>query len=129
MASQVVCGNEPLEVFEIKSFVRSHAYQDLWSPQLGEVLPIKREPTNPEDKFAVAVKLEGRVVGHLPFNIAPTVSCFLNRNVNKGIVEVTGERINRGAGYGLEIPCKYRLYGPKKHVDTLRKYINKLYCS
>ena len=71
------------------------------------MLPIEQEPTNVEDKFAVAVKCEGRVVGHLPFNIAPTVSRFLNRSVNKGTKEVTGERINRGAGYGLEIPCKY----------------------
>ena len=56
----------------------------MWSPQLGDVLPIQREPgTNEEDRFAVAVKFDGRVVGHLPFNIAPTVSCFLNRGVNK----------------------------------------------
>ena len=106
MASQVVCGNKPLEIFEFNSYVRGyHAYQDLWSPQLGDVLPIEREPTNHEDKFAVTVKLEGHVVGHFPFNIAPTISHFLNRN--KGTVEVTGKRINRGAGYGLELPCKY----------------------
>ena len=92
MASQVVCRNEPLEVFEIKSFVRGyHAYQDLWSPKLGEVLPIEQGPTNPEDKFAVAVKLEDCMVGHVPFNIAPTVSRFLNRSINKWSVEVTGE--------------------------------------
>lgn len=125
MASQVVCGYEPLEALEIKSFVRGyHAYQDFWSPQLGEVLPIEREPTNEKDQFAVAVKYEGRVVGHLPFNIAPTVSRFLNRSVNKGTVEVTGARVNRGAGYGVEIPCKYRLYGSKKHVDILKKHIS-----
>jgi len=124
MASQEVCGNEPLEIFEFNSYIRGyHAYQDLWSPQLGDVLPIEREPTNHEDKFAVVVKLEGHVVGHLPFNIAPTISRFLNRSINKGTLEVTGKRINRGAGYGLEIPCKYRLYGSKRHVDILKKYI------
>jgi len=47
MASQGVCGNESLKLFEIKTFVRG--YQDLWSPQLGEVLPIEQEPTNEED--------------------------------------------------------------------------------
>ena len=105
MASQVVCGNGSLDVFEFKSYIRGyHAYQDLWTPQLGDVLPIKQEPTNVEDKFAVAVKCDGCVVGHLSFSIAPTVSRFLNRSVNKGTVEVTRERINRGAGYELEIP-------------------------
>jgi len=35
------------------------------------------------DKFAVAVKLEGRAVGHLPFSVAPTVLHFLNRSINR----------------------------------------------
>ena len=66
--------------------------------QLGDVLPIEPEPIEPEpttleDKFAVTVKLEGHVVGHLPFNIAPTLSCFLNRSIHKGTVEVTREQI------------------------------------
>jgi len=61
------------------------------------------------------------MVGHLPFNIAPTVSRFLNRSINKGTVEVTGARVNRGAGYGVEIPCKYRL---KKYVEILKKHIS-----
>ena len=98
MASQVVCGNESLDVFEFKSYIRGyHAYQDLWSPQLRDVLLIELELTSVEDKLAVAVKCEGRVVEHLPFNIALTVSRFLNRSVNKGTVEVIREQINRGA--------------------------------
>ena len=44
---------------------------------------------------------------HVPFNLAPIISAFLKRSCNKGLVEVTGSRVNRGAGYGLEIPCKY----------------------
>ena len=32
-----------------------------------------------------------------------------------GFVEVTG---SRGPGYGLEIPCIYRLYGPKPYTDS-----------
>ena len=42
MASQVVYGNEPLDVFEFILYFRGyHAYQDLWSPGLGDVLPIE----------------------------------------------------------------------------------------
>ena len=40
--------------------------------------------------------------------------------------KVTGKRVNRGAGYGLEIPIVYELIGPEKAVDwgekTLRKF-------
>ena len=47
---------------------------------------------------------------HVPFNIASVVSAFLKRVCNKGLVEVTGNRIDRGVGYGLEIPyCTARI--------------------
>ena len=65
-----------------------------------------------KDWHAVAIFKEDAVVGHVPYNIAPQ---FLRRDVNKAFAEVTGEKVNRGAGYGLEIPCVYRLYGPKVH--------------
>ena len=42
-----------------------------------------------------------QLVGHVPYNLAPIISLFLKRDVNKALV---GEK---GAGYGLEIPCEY----------------------
>ena len=49
-----------------------------------------------------------QLVGHVPYNLAPIISLFLKRDVNKALV---GEKVNRlslrGAGYGLEIPCEY----------------------
>ena len=32
---------------------------------------------------------------------------------------MTGPRVNRAAGYGLEIPCVYRFYGPKPYTDKV----------
>ena len=43
--------------------------------------------------------------GHVPFNLAPSISLFVKRDINKAFAEVVGEKVNRGAGYGLEIPC------------------------
>ena len=57
------------------------------------------------------IKRSGKTVGHVPFNLASIISAFLKRSCNKGLVEVTGNRVNRGADYGLEIPCKYHFYG------------------
>ena len=79
-----------------------HVYKANWTPQHGETLTLEREPTNAKDKFAIAVMKERNVVGHLPYNLAPTVSAFLKRTMKKGMAVVTGERVNRGAGYGLE---------------------------
>ncbi len=50
-------------------------------------------------------------------------SQFLSKTCNKGTVEVTAAKVNRGAGYGLEIPCKYRLYSPTAYLKRLEKII------
>ena len=94
-------------------------YQDVWSPFIGEVLPLEREPGNPKDVHAVAIKRAGRIVGHVPFNLAPTASAFLRRSTNKCLAEVRGSKVNRGGGYGLEIPCEYHFFGPKDYIDKL----------
>ena len=116
-----------LEVVEIHSYVRVyHVYMDIWDAQVGQMLLLKREPDNSEDIHAVAVLEDNLVVGHIPYNLAPIVERFLRREVNKGFAEITGNKVNRGAGYGLEIPCIYRLYGPKLYCNKLKELIEEL---
>ena len=55
------------------------------------------------------------------YNLEPYLSLFLARDVHKAFTEVTGERENRGAGYGIEIPCVYHVYGPKTYVNKLKE--------
>ena len=62
----------------------------------------------------------------VPLNLAPLVSAFLRRDVNKGLVEVTGPKINGGAGYGLEVPCTYHFYGAKSFIDKLKELVEAL---
>ena len=69
-----------------------------------------------------AVYYDNDVVGHIPYNLAPKVSAFLKRDVNKGFAEITG--MKRGAGYGLDVPCVYRLYGPNVYVNKLKEFID-----
>ena len=119
MASQVVAGN--LDVLLINSYIRGyHAYMEVWAPVLDEMLIVKREPTNVADRSAVAVYKEDLVVGHVPFNLASSISNVLKRDTNKAFAKVTGDKVNRGAGYGLEIPCVYSLY----HVGYPKRKIN-----
>ena len=128
MASQVV--SEGLEVLRISSYVRGyHAYMEVWTPVQDEMLLLKREPTNVADRNAVAVFKEDQVVGHVPFNLAPSISLFLKRDINKAFAKVVGEKVNRGAGYGLEIPCVYHLYGRKPYVDKMKELVDSLIAS
>ena len=72
------------------------------------------------------MKKNDEVVAHLPFNLAPIVSAFLRRSTNRGLAEVAGPKVNRGAGYGLEIPCKYHCFGPKGYIDKLKTLCDEL---
>ena len=110
MTSQVAGGNLCV------SFIRGyHGYKDMWEPALGDVLLLEREITNIKDKFAIAVMQGSTVVGHMPYNTAPAVSYFLKRSTNKAVVEGTGAAVNRGTGYGMEIPCKQILWDKRLH--------------
>ena len=118
MASQIAVTGE-LHVLEYQSYVRGyHAYADNWTPVIGQTLVLKREPTNSHDVHAVAVYYDNNVVGHIPYNLAPKVSALLKRDFNKGFAEITGERVDRGAGYGLEVPG-YGLEVPCHGVCTV----------
>ena len=33
---------------------------------------------------------------------------------------VTGKRVSRGGGYGLEIPASFYFYGPEKAITSIR---------
>ena len=66
------------------------------------------------------------VVGHVPQNLSAPFSHFLSRTCNKAVVEVTGTKVSCGGGYGLEIPCIYRLYGPEAYLERVKKIIKDL---
>ena len=109
---------------EFHSFIRGyHVNQTTWPSIMGDVLCLKHEPSNCSDRFAAVVMDRSTNVGHLSYNVAPMISHFLMRSVNSGEAVVTGQRINRGAGYGLEILSKYKLYGPRSFIDKLKERI------
>ena len=41
--------------------------------------------------------------------------------------KVTGKCVNRGVGYGLEIPVQYRFIGAEKAVEWAKKNIKKVF--
>ena len=125
MASQPCGGAGGVQILEIPSYVRGyHAYKDTWEPRIGEQLLLKREQDNCHDASAVAVFKECAVVGHVPARLGPLFSAFLARDFNKGFCEIVGGPVNRGGGYGMEIPCVYKLYGAKKYIEWLQALLD-----
>ena len=93
-----------------------HAYMDIWKPLIGDdSLRCKREDDKIHDENSVAVihsnHIGPRVVGQVSFLYSPTFKKFLSLPNHTIRVLFTGKRINRGAGYNLEIPVKYVFNG------------------
>ena len=62
----------------VTSSVRGfHAYADVWTPSVGEILICERESGNPSDLYAVAIKKVSKVVGHVPRKMSAACSLFL----------------------------------------------------
>ena len=106
-------------VFQLRSFFRGyHAYLAELTPDLGEILQVHIELGYVYDRYAEALKKDGIVVGHLPREISRTAHYFLQCERNSIECEIVGQRVNRGRGLGLEVPCLYKFIGRKDFVEN-----------
>ena len=113
---------------EIETYVRGyHAYKNIWNPKLGEVLVAERESDNSYDKFAVAVKKNGQVVGHLKKGksgwFSKSISYFLKYPKSSCHIEITGKKANLGDKQGLQVPCTVKLNGHSVHIQRLKNIL------
>ena len=66
---------------------------------------VKIEPMNRHNIHAVTITdRDTEIVGHVPYNLVPRMSAFLMRDMDKAFTEITGAKVNREAGYDLEVP-------------------------
>ena len=66
------------------------------------------------------------VVGHVPKNMSKIVINFLYLPHFTLEFFIIGKRINRGVGYGLEIPANFYFYELEKAIYWLKNKINKM---
>ena len=50
---------------------------------------------------------------------------FLKRATNIGKVVIKGKRVNKGDGYGLEIPCEYQFMDDAFSISWLKEKLQK----
>ena len=109
---------------ELQSFIRGHHVNcSSWTPTIGEELVLRRQPENEHSEHAVAIFKDGDVVRHVPETRSRLISYFLSYDGNVGFCEVTGARLNRGVGLGMEVPCVYKFYGIKAHLQKLQELL------
>ena len=108
--------DEPLPIvidkenfFSFNWYARGYqAYMKIWNPVDGEALVCKRETDNPHDNYTVCIILNSYVVGHVSLGLSKTFSNFLSLPASTTLCIVTGKRLNRGPGLGLEIPMMHQ---------------------
>ena len=113
------------ELLERRCCVRGyHVYREVWAAAVGEVLICERESDNASDRYTVAVKREGTIVGHLPRKMTRVHVCslFLRRGGSITCI-VTGHRrysadLPQG---GLEVPCSLLFKAIPKEILKLKK--------
>ena len=114
-------------LFTFDSYIRGfHAYKQNWDPVVGRRYPCVVEEKNEHDEYAVAVINDDEVVGHIPLRLSKIMTMFLKLTGSYIEAEVTGKYVNRGAGYGLELPCIYHITGQEKAVLRLSHKIDSI---
>ena len=105
---------------------RYHVYKETWQAAIGEKLECDREPENSCDRYAVAVKRSGVVIGHLPRKLSRVCSLFLRRG---GVISctVTGRPSYSGdlSQGGLKVPCFLLFKYKPKELQKLKKLLCK----
>ena len=113
--------------YEKSSCVRGyHVYRDIWEAVVDEVLQCERERSNSKDRYAVAVKKDGIIIGHLPCKISRVCSLFRRRG-GSVCCRITGSRryssdLPQG---GLEIPCVllFKSLNKTKELSKLKRLL------
>ena len=111
-----------MEEFERDSCIRGyHVYKEIWQAAVGEELECDREHGNTKDRYAVAVRRQGIVIGHLPRK--------LSRLCCGGVISctVTGGRWYSGdlPQGGLEIPCILLFKHDPKELQKMKQLLSK----
>ena len=100
----------------------------MWSPVIGEEnSECRHEEKKEEDELAIGVYRnvfqKETLVRHMPRNTSKFVYKFLEFANSKLSCKVKGMRLNRGAGYDLEIPVIYTFNGHEKAIEWIKSKI------
>ena len=117
-----------MEQFTVNSHIAGyHVYKEVWIPVIGEELVSEMEPLNPEDAYAVCVKKNGSIVGHLEKGISGRFSQIIFFFLRAGAscrVTVMGHPVNLGDEKGQKVPCRLVFEGRSRLVSILREQLN-----
>ena len=100
---------------------------------IGTVFSCEMEPDNRHSESAVVVRMGNTVVGHVPEGVCQPFFKLLHSDT-VSYIKCSLEGLPQGAaegtwtaGGGVELPCKYMLYGPMENKKEARLEIKKAF--
>ena len=69
----------------------------------------------------MAIYRDTKIVGHVPYNLAPKMSAFLMRERKQGVCRITRAKVNRELAMVWKSHMFYCLYGPNVYVDKMKE--------
>ena len=101
---------------------------EIWTSKVGDWnFCLKSENENQYGKSAVTIVLEEWIVEHVPKNLSKIFHLFMKIPNCSIRCKVIGKRVDRGAGYGLEILVQYRFIGGEESVEWAEKNIKEVF--
>ena len=98
----------------------------IWKAAVGEELVCVREPHNSHDRYAVAVKREDVLIGHLPRKLSRLCSLFLRRGGAIFCVVTGGRKYSVDLPQeGLKVPFTLLFKHKTKEIEKLKKPLSK----
>ena len=112
-----------MEEFERPCCIRGyHVCHEIWTAAVGEELVCEREPDNSHNRYAVAVKRMGIIIGHLPRKLSKQCLLFLRQGGSIFCTVSGGRRYSYDPlQSGLEIPCTLLFKHNPKEVLKIKK--------
>ena len=104
-----------------------HEHMSVWMPQIGDdSLFCRRELSNKYDEYAATIVTidhfkQEEVVEHVPLFLRIMLNKFLRLPGSYTSCKVTGTRINREIGVGLEIPNEITFVWKETATEWLEK--------
>ena len=110
-----------LKEIEVNSHIAGfHVYKTVWEPYVGEQLHAGMESTNAADKYAVCVKKENNIVGHIAKGLSGRFAKRIFYFMRAGDfatcdVFVTGKAVNLGDKKGQKSAMHDKSYRSERN--------------
>lgn len=114
-----------MESFSLESFMRGHhVSKDIWTPIIGESFQCELEEGNTFDCYAVMMRKDDSVIGHVPRRISAACYLFIRKGGSIFCTVANSRQYSLDLPQGgLEVPCLLKFMGKEQYIRKVRRLL------